>query len=43
MLPRLFHCDDVAGMPRTNSDLEGFIRSVKTRYRRISGRKNWNR
>jgi hypothetical protein len=23
--------------------MEGFIRSVKTRYRRISGRKNWNR
>lgn len=23
--------------------MEGFIRSIKTRYRRISGRKNWNR
>lgn len=43
MRPRLFHCYDVAGMPRTNNDMEGFIRSVKTRYRRISGRKNWNR
>ncbi|MBX0328416.1 hypothetical protein K2Z83_12090 [Oscillochloris sp. ZM17-4] len=41
--PRLFHCYDVAGLPRTNHDMEGFIRSVKTRYRRISGRKNWNR
>lgn len=30
-------------MPRTNNDMEGFIRSVKTRYRRVSGRKNWNR
>ncbi len=43
MRPRLIHCYDVAGMPRTNNDMEGFIRSVKTRYRRISGRKNWNR
>ncbi len=42
MRPRLIHCYDVAGMPRTNNDMEGFIRSVKTRYRRISGRKNWN-
>jgi hypothetical protein len=30
-------------LPRTNNDMEGFIRSLKTRYRRISGRKNWNR
>jgi hypothetical protein len=43
MSPRLFNCYDVKGMPRTNNDMEGFIRSVKTRYRRISGRKNWNR
>jgi hypothetical protein len=43
MAPRLFNCYDVAAIPRTNNDLEGFIRSVKTRYRRISGRKNWNR
>lgn len=43
MRPRLFNCYDLAGMPRTNNDMEGFIRSVKTRYRRISGRKNWNR
>jgi hypothetical protein len=43
MRPRLICCYDVADMPRTNNDLEGFIRSVKTRYRRISGRKNWNR
>jgi hypothetical protein len=40
---RLFHCYDLEGMPRTNNDLKGFIRSVKTRYRRVSGRKNWNR
>ncbi len=43
MAPRLFKCYDVTVMPRTNNDMEGFIRSVKTRYRRISGRKNWNR
>jgi hypothetical protein len=23
--------------------MEGFIRGIKTRYRRVSGRKNWNR
>lgn len=40
---RLFQCYDQNALPRTNNDLEGFIRSVKTRYRRISGRKNWNR
>jgi hypothetical protein len=43
MSPRLFQCYDQDALPRTNNDLEGFIRSVKTRYRRISGRKNWNR
>lgn len=43
MRPRLFNCYDLEGLPRTNNDMEGFIRSVKTRYRRISGRKNWNR
>lgn len=42
MAPRLFNCYNVTGMPRTNNDMEGFIRSVKTRYRRISGRTNWN-
>jgi hypothetical protein len=43
MSPRLFNCYDLEPLPRTNNDMEGFIRSVKTRYRRISGRKNWNR
>lgn len=43
MNSRLFNCYDLEAMPRTNNDMEGFIRSVKTRYRRISGRKNWNR
>jgi hypothetical protein len=43
MRPRLIQCYDLEGLPRTNNDMEGFIRSIKTRYRRISGRKNWNR
>jgi hypothetical protein len=43
-MPRqLIQCYDLEGLPRTNNDMEGFIRSIKTRYRRISGRKNWNR
>lgn len=41
--PQLLQCYDVEGLPRTNNDMEGFIRSLKTRYRRVSGRKNWNR
>lgn len=35
-------CYDVAELPRTNNDLERCIRAIKTRYRRICGRKNWN-
>ena len=41
--PQLIQCYDVPGLPRTNNDMEGFIRAIKTRYRRVSGRKNWNR
>lgn len=40
--PRLICCYDVPGLPRTNNDMEGYIRGLKTRYRRVSGRKNWN-
>lgn len=40
--PHLIQCYDLAGFPRTNNDMEGYIRSLKTRYRRVSGRKNWN-
>jgi len=40
--PGLIRCYDLAGFPRTNNDMEGYICSIKTRYRRISGRKNWN-
>ena len=43
MRPHLLLCYDLDELPRTNNDMEGFIRSLKTRYRRISGRKNWNR
>src|SRR5260370_7866838 len=28
--------------PRTNNDMERSIRGLKTQYRRVSGRKNWN-
>jgi hypothetical protein len=38
----LIQCYDRAEFPRTNNDMEGAIRKVKTRYRRISGRKKWN-
>ncbi len=41
--PQLIQCYAVAGLPRTNNEMEGFIRAIKTRYRRLSGRKNWNR
>ncbi len=40
--PHLIQCYDVEGLPRTNNETERYIRSLKTRYRRISGRKNWN-
>jgi hypothetical protein len=43
MRPHLIYCYDLEMLPRTNNDMEGFIRAIKTRYRRISGRKNWNR
>lgn len=41
MQPHLFVWTTLAGLPRTNNDLERFIRAMKTRYRRMSGRKNW--
>jgi hypothetical protein len=40
--PWLTHCYDVVGLPRTNNAMELTIRAIKMRYRRISGRKNWN-
>jgi len=43
MRPHLICCYDLEMLPRTNNDMEGFIRAIKTRYRRISGRKSWNR
>src|SRR5205823_13161958 len=38
----LVQCYDREAFPRTNNDMERSIRGLKTRYRRISGRKNWN-
>ena len=43
MRPHLIQCYDVAALPRTNNDMENLIRAIKTRYRKMSGRKNWNR
>jgi hypothetical protein len=40
--PYLIQCYHLEGFPRTNNDTERGIRGLKTRYRRISGRKNWN-
>jgi hypothetical protein len=37
--PGLFHCHDVAGLPRTNNDLEQFFGSYRYHERRCSGRK----
>src|SRR5439155_8687104 len=38
----LVQCYNQEGFPRTNNELERSIRALKTQYRRISGRKNWN-
>jgi hypothetical protein len=37
--PGLFHCYDVAGLPRTNNDLEHLFGSHRYHERRASGRK----
>ena len=36
----LFTCYDVEGLPRTNNELERFIRQIKMGHRRVSGCKN---
>src|SRR5260370_40538760 len=41
-LSHLVQCYDRQDFPRTNNDMERSIRGLKTQYRRISGRKNWN-
>ena len=38
----LIQCYDQPDFPRTNNEMERRIRAIKTRYRRITGRKNWN-
>ena len=40
--PYLVECYDRKDFPRTNNEMERSIRGLKTQYRRISGRKNWN-
>jgi Transposase IS66 family len=40
--PYLVQCYDHENFPRTNNDMERSIRRLKTQYRRVSGRKNWN-
>ena len=40
--PYLVQCYDRQDFPRTNNDMERSIRRLKTQYRRVSGRKNWN-
>ncbi|MEO7020300.1 MAG: hypothetical protein ABI234_09145 [Ktedonobacteraceae bacterium] len=40
--PYLVQCSIRTDFPRTNNDRERSIRRLKTQYRRISGRKNWN-
>src|SRR5437764_1359203 len=40
--PHLVQCYDRQDFPRTNNGMERSIRGLKTQYRRMSGRKNWN-
>jgi hypothetical protein len=40
--PHLVQCYDRQDFPRTNNEMERCIRGLKTQYRRISSRKNWN-
>jgi Transposase IS66 family len=40
--PYLVQCYDHQEFPRTNNEMERSIRGLKTQYRRVSGRKNWN-
>lgn len=37
--PQLFHCYDVADLPRTNNDLEQLFGSIRCHERRTTGRK----
>lgn len=37
--PGLFHCYDVAGLPRTNNDLEHVFGQLRHHQRRVTGRK----
>lgn len=39
----LFACYDTTYLPRTNNDHERFFRRTKTRHRRMTGLRSWNR
>ncbi len=39
----LFACYDTPYLPRTNNDHERFFRRTKTRHRRMTGLRSWNR
>jgi len=39
----LFACYDTSYVPRTNNDHERFFRRTKTRHRRMTGLRSWNR
>ena len=39
----LFTCYDHPLIPRTNNDLELFIKGIKRKHRRITGLRHWNR
>ena len=41
--PGLFHCYDVAGLPRTNNDLESHFRDTQRRLLRTTGQKGQTR
>jgi hypothetical protein len=40
--PYLVQCYNRKDFPSTNNEMERCIRGLKTQYRRVSGRKNWN-
>ncbi|AKG33201.1 hypothetical protein VK70_14935 [Paenibacillus durus ATCC 35681] len=39
----LFACYDTSYLPRTNNDHERYFRQTKTRHRRMTGLRSWNR
>ena len=39
----LYACFSEPRLPRTNNGMERYLRTLKGQYRRITGRKSWNR